>query len=253
MVCSSGVGFDPVVDGEPLRFSAAGVYNGVFTMWDDRTGSVWSSLDGRALAGDLAGLALAPRALQTVTWEAWLAEHPETTVLDADTGFAYGETCAGLTILSNCRALRVTSLGREGFSSFFRDSLADLDTRLPEATLVIGVRAGDEARAFPVDAPRDDAPSQSIVGGAPIVILEDAAGAPSLAYHRALTDGRVLDFVRRDGRVVDVQTGSAWRSDGVATDGPLRGVRLTWVTSLLSEWYGWVAFNPGSTIHPDAP
>ena len=222
-------------------------------MWDDRTGSVWSSLDGRALAGDLAGRALAPRALQTVTWEAWLAEHPKTTVLDADTGFAYGETCIGLTILSNCWVLRVTSLGREGFSSYFGDSLADIDARLPEATLVIGVRAGGEARAFPVDAPREDAPSQSIVGGFPIVILEDASGAPSLAYHRALTDGRVLDFVRRDSRVIDVQTGSVWRSDGVATDGPLRGVRLTFVTSMLTEWYGWAAFNPESTIHLGAP
>ena len=64
----------------------------------------------------------------------------------------------------------------------------------------------------------------SDVDGVPVVILADAEGEPSLAYHRALTDGTVLDFERSDdGAVRDEQTGSRWTSSGLAVDGELAG------------------------------
>lgn len=96
------------------------------------------------------------------------------------------------------------------------------------------------------------APMQDSVGGVPIVILEDVDGAPSLAYHRALTDGRVLDFERRDGAIFDVATGSRWSSSGLAIEGELAGLQLTFVTSFFTEWYGWAAFHPDSTIYDPA-
>jgi hypothetical protein len=114
---------------------------------------------------------------------------------------------------------------------------------------VIGVLAGDGVRAFPLQSAPLDAPMQDLVGGVPLVILEDAGGIPSVAYHRALTDGRVLDFVRREGRVFDVQTGSRWNSAGRAVEGDLAGVQLSFVTSFFTEWYGWAAFHPETTIY----
>ena len=49
-------------------------------MWDDATGTVWSHLDGVALDGDLAGEQLQILPLQTTTWAAWLADHPDTDI-----------------------------------------------------------------------------------------------------------------------------------------------------------------------------
>ena len=132
----------------------------------------------------------------------------------------------------------------------FLDTLDEIDTRLPDNEFVIGVLAGDGARAFPIVRAPLDAPMQDTVGGVPVVVLEDSTGAPSLAYHRALTDGRTLDFERRaDGAIVDVQTGSTWSSGGLAVAGELAGVQLTFVTSFFTEWYGWAAFNPSTTIY----
>lgn len=50
-------------------------------------------------------------------------------------------------------------------------------------------------------------------------------------------DGRTLSFEARDGRLVDVQTGSAWNpNDASAISGPLAGRRLTRVPAeLVSE------------------
>ena len=85
-----------------------------------------------------------------------------------------------------------------------------------------------------------------------MVVLEDSQGIPSLAYHRLLTDGRVLDFERRGDAIYDVQTGSRWTSSGLAVEGDLAGVQLAFVTSFFTEWYGWAAFHPDSTIFGEA-
>ena len=202
-------------------------------MIDDVTGSVWSHLDGMALEGKLAGRQLSIQPLQTTTWGAWVEQYPQTTVPDLDTGYQY----------------RRVTVGRPGLSNTFRNTLPELDERLPENELVIGVIAGAETRAFPVlDAP-EGAPMQDAVGGVPVVILEGSDGIPSLAYHRALTDGRVLDFERRPEGVFDLQTGSRWSASGLAVEGELAGVQLTFVTSFFTEWYGWAAFHPETTIY----
>ena len=203
-------------------------------MLDDFTASVWSHLDGRALDRDLAGTRLTILPLQTTTWEAWVAEYPRTTTPDVDTGYSYRQQ---------------VSIGRSGLSQMFRSSLLALDERLPDSELVIGVLAGVEARAFPIVLAPSDAPMQDSVGGLPVVILEGSDGIPSLAYHRALSDGRVLDFERSDGAIHDLQTGSRWNATGLAVEGDLAGVQLAFVTSFFTEWYGWAAFHPGTAIY----
>ena len=206
-------------------------------MWDDATGSVWSHLDGNALEGDLAGGRLTILPLQTTTWSAWVAEHPETTVPVMDTRYTY----------------RRGSIGGARLGGTFLDTLPELDTRLPSNAFVIGVLAGDEAWAFPLERVPAGAPMQADVGAVPVVIFEDAGGILSLAYHRGLTDGRVLDFARSpEGEVYDLQTGSVWGAGGVAVDGELAGVQLTFVTSFFTEWYGWAAFHPDTLIYEGA-
>lgn len=202
-------------------------------MWDEQTGTVWTHLDGVALSGPLATRQLRILPLQTTTWGAWTAEHPATTVPRVETGYTY----------------RQTRLGGSGLGRSFQETLPELDRRLPINELVIGVLAGSEARAFPIEATSNGAPMQDTVGGVPLAIFEDADGVPSLAYHRVLTDGRALDFVRREGALYDVQTGSRWSSRGLAVEGELAGVQLTFITSFFTEWYGWAAFHPETTIY----
>ena len=148
---------------------------------------------------------------------------------------------------------RLDAIGGAGLSGTFRDALDGVDPRLPDNELLIGVLAGDEAWAFPLDAIPDDAPMQASVGGVPVVISEDSLGIPSHAYHRVLSDGTTLDFARaEDGAITDVQTGSVWHPDGLALEGELAGVQLAFVTSFFTEWYGWAAFHPDTLIYDGA-
>ena len=69
-MCSSGVGFDPVIDGVRHTFEAAGLYNGLFVMSDRATGSVWTHYDGTVLQGPLAGqgIAMTIKPMAHTTW-----------------------------------------------------------------------------------------------------------------------------------------------------------------------------------------
>jgi hypothetical protein len=110
------------------------------------------------------------------------------------------------------------------------------------------VLAGSAALAFPLAA-QGGAPMQAQVDGVPVVILEDAEGVPSLAYHRMLSDGRVLNFERVDGAIYDAETRTRWSPSGLGLEGELAGVQLTFVTSFFTEWYGWAAFHPETDIY----
>ncbi len=201
-------------------------------MVDDATGTTWGHLDGLAVAGPLAGQQLTILPLQMTTWGSWLAANPTTTVIDIDTGYQYREQ---------------VRLGQDALRGAFLDTLGELDDRFPAGELVIGVLAGSEAMVFPLAAQGSE-PMQAEVDGVPVVILEDAEGAPSLAYHRALSDGRILSFERRDGSIYDIETGTLWSPSGLGLEGELTGLQLTFVTSFFTEWYGWAAFHPQTRI-----
>ena len=51
------------------------------------------------------------------------------------------------------------------------------------------------------------------------------------------------------GLLRDNETATTWRlADGVATDGPLEGRRLTRVAAHSAFWFGWQGFFPRSAV-----
>ncbi len=90
-LCDSAVVFRRDVAGESLEFGVSGLlYNSNLLLYDRRPGAVgeslWSQLQGRAIAGPAAAagrtLAVLPAAL--VSWGDWLAARAQTTVLELD-------------------------------------------------------------------------------------------------------------------------------------------------------------------------
>ena len=58
-------------------------------MYDEETKSLWSTLKGEPVVGELVGkgIQLVPMHVVTTTWGQWRKLHPDTTVLSLDTGF----------------------------------------------------------------------------------------------------------------------------------------------------------------------
>ena len=207
-------------------------------MRDRETGTIWAHLDGTASQGPLEGERLRWVPMPQMTWGQWKADHPETLVLDPDTPFAqrYGP-------------VQIGTVGR--------DETSFGDDRMPSNALVVGVEANGEFVGFPLDLlDMEDGVVNAEVGGQPVVVLYDPGSLTGIAYSRAL-NGRTLVFEAagpKDGpvRMTDRETGTLWNIHGKAISGPLSGAAVTFVPSLISEWYGWSGYHPDTGLY-DGP
>lgn len=238
MVCSSGVSFDPVLDGTRLTFGFEGVWQGTAVLYDRDTGSLWMHVTGACFDGPRAGRRLRPLATSThTTWGAWRRAHPETDVMAPDPRFARRYFSP-----DDARS------GNPWLSSQFDATITLRDPRLRLSDLLLGVTVGDAARAYPLDALRaTSGVVEDDLGGVPLTVWFDAPSRTAVVFDARAGD-RVRSFVRRDGGFVERETGSRFGLDGVARDGPLAGTRLARPASLLAEWYGWFAHHPATTV-----
>lgn len=244
-VCNSGVAYDPVVDGKRRLFNVFGLYRGVMAMIDPSTQTVWSHLVGEALLGPDKGKTLAALPVVNTTWGEWKRLHPETTTPAWDARYR------------RYYSQKVVS-GRDYLPPMFRLTLQGLaDDRLAPNALVLTVRVEGQARAYPY-ATLEKAPDvvQETVGTTPLVAFYTPQPQTGAAFDRRL-DGRTLDFTRvpdGQGPFTDRQTHSQWTVEGRSIAGPLAGRQLTRLVSLQSEWYGWSAYFPQTTVYtPPAP
>jgi hypothetical protein len=242
VVCSSGVGFNPVVDGQRHFFEIFGLFNAVMVMNDKETGSIWTHIGGEAVDGPLEGASMKILPMQQVSWEKWREVHPDTLVLSDDTPYK--------------EFYRRTGMGTAGLGPEFVASIVYWDTRLPENQVVLGVNVGDSFRAYPVhEIVFADGVLNDTLEDEPIVLIVDGDSAFSAVYSRKVA-GEELNFDVADGQefaLMDRETGSIWNIEGQATAGPLEGESLTFVTSFLAEWYGWSAYHPETGIFGAAP
>lgn len=167
------------------------------------------------------------------TWGEWRDLHPDTLVPIWETGFE--------------DRYREHDPGRPGISQRFEDTLLNIDDRLAENELVLGAGVGVEQRAYVLgDLPDGLATTHDVLGSHPIVVFSDTGNDFALAYS-AVVDGDVRTFDVVDGSIVD-NRGTTWDVTGLATAGPDAGVRLQFVTSFVTEWYGWAAYYPETDI-----
>jgi hypothetical protein len=86
-LCNSALAFDRRLGDRLLTFGTSGkLYRSDLVMYDRQTESLWSQIEGRAIAGHLTGEELERVPVQTVTWDQWRAAHPDGQVLSRDTG-----------------------------------------------------------------------------------------------------------------------------------------------------------------------
>ncbi|MCA1652435.1 MAG: DUF3179 domain-containing protein [Acidobacteria bacterium] len=98
-LCGTVIPFESQARGRSFRFGTSGLlYRSNKLMFDEETHSLWSTFEGVPVVGPLtgSGVTLQAHAVVTTTWKEWRTEHPNTTVLSLDTGYArdYAEGAA---------------------------------------------------------------------------------------------------------------------------------------------------------------
>jgi hypothetical protein len=165
------------------------------------------------MAGELKGRKLKPLPADMVTWSAWKRDYPETTVLD------------------------MSRTKRAYTSEFYRN---------PQ-DFVLGFIGNFGMRHCSFATMMKHPVLNSDVRGLPLLITFDRASTSARVFSRTLA-GQVLTFATVDQLTLrDDQTKSVWnRAAGVATDGPLKGKRLTPHVAIVSYTKKWKQFHPDS-------
>ena len=89
-LCGSAILYDGRVGDEVYEFGTSGLlYRSNKLMYDRTTRTLWEQYTGEPVWGSLVGSGIRLDILPVVvtTWQAWYADHPDTTVLSIDTGF----------------------------------------------------------------------------------------------------------------------------------------------------------------------
>jgi Protein of unknown function (DUF3179) len=225
----------------------AGIYNGLFVMSDRQTGSVWTHYDGTILTGPLteSGLGMEIEPILHLRWSDWLDRYPASSVLAWDENFA--------------DRYEAYEPGQAGLGPEFVQTLLPLDERLPESELVLGVDTGTASTAYVLGDAEGLTVLNEEVGDLAVVVIIDRASLFGIAYE-ATVDGirrrfhvePGLEAGQEKGQIVD-DTGALWALDGSALDGSGPDGQLVFVTSFVTEWYGWAAYHPETEIYDRGP
>ena len=236
-LCGTAIPYHSNVGGEHRTFGTSGLlYRSNKLMFDHETRSLWSTLLGEPVIGELVGSKLKLDYLPIVTtrWGEWRSRHPDTTVLSLDTGHE--------------RDYREGRAYRDYFSNdALMFDVPERDRRLKNKDEVLAMllspASGGEEEALAVSARflRKNTVFRTELAGRTLTIVTTSAGANRVFNTRDRRFERLLD----DDRLLD-DGGQTWQ---VTEDALVSGdVRLERVPAYRAFWFGWFAQFPETRL-----
>jgi hypothetical protein len=234
-LCGSGILYDTsnTNSTDPFVFGSSGLlYQSNKLMFERKTHSLWSQFTGRPVVGELVGteLALPTLPLVTTSWQKWLAQHPQTKVLDIHTGHK-----------------RDYSPGA-AYGKYFKSpklmfpTLTD-DRQLKQKELVFGLRMSGIDRAWPLSVFAGGRVINDQVGVLKLVLIGDAQTRTVRAYRRGNNE---FSAVPQTDSVL-VAAGVEWQRTEAALISP-EGLQLSRLPGHLSFWFAWHNYLGGETL-----
>ena len=231
-LCGSAILYDGRHEGEVYRFGTSGLlYRSNKLMYDRNTRSLWEQYTGEPAWGSLVGSGIKLETLSVVhtTWESWFADHPDTKVLDIDTGFNrdYGPGVAYRDYWANSDLIFPAP---------------DRDGPLARKDSVYAVRIEGVVAAYPIDLLASKGLIEDEIGGRPVVVIATTDGSGGRAYESGglgfeISDLAAGTLVSDDGRGWRLTEAALVAEDGTELE-RLPGHNSFWfaVTNHASNW-----------------
>lgn len=251
-VCNTGIRYNVLSHGRAIKLDFYGLYNGVVCLCERESEGVFLQVDGRIINGPRMGTQLPFGSLLDTTWGNWKKLHPQTVVMSPDTPFQKFYSPKG----------KPEPRGYPAFPrGYFKPTVTRVDKRLPPFEKVLAVTLTEEGkpeaaslrRAYPVAALKEaNNAVNDTIGTTPVAVFLEPDTMTASALLRTL-DGKTLTFEARRGEgdkvaFYDKETGTRWSIEGLGEEGPLAGKILRPIDNHLSQWYGWSAYFPDTTL-----
>ena len=238
------------IKGEPTTFGTSGMlYRSNKVMYDRLTNSLWNQLTGEPVIGPLwdSGIKLDFFAVLLTTWEEWLELHPDTTVLDQETGVYAAE----FYLPENDPQAIYYDYFNAPDTMF---PVPDRDHRLDAKDVVLGVQLNDSYKAYSSIALRQHRIVNDVVGGEEILVLGSDASQGARAYYRG---GKSFELGPKDDvsnpgipSVVTDTDGETWRvTEEFLVNKEDESDKLARIPTHMSFWFGWFQFHPDTELY----
>ncbi len=230
----------PVGDAE---FGVSGLLFQTNLIMYDRSGpneSLWPQMLRGARCGPSDGTPLPMLPAFETTWQGWQQLYPDTKVITSNTDFdrPYQSYPYGSYDSENSREL-LFPIG------------APIDNRRPPKERILGIPDGTGGVAYPYGELADMGEVAVVSGSTSVgdfVVLWESFRQGAMAFEPRL-NGEPVTLEVVDGKIVDAETGSEWRMDGVATSGPLAGQALEPIEeAFVAFWFAWADFYPDTEL-----
>jgi hypothetical protein len=245
-----------VIDGRTLHFTNAGLYDGLFTLYDAETHTLWNHITGDAEYGPMLGRTLGPpgNQLQMSVKQALEMDPKMEIAISGRTYFAGGRqfgTAKGFAPAGGRGGGGGGSQGPRGpnpdakMNDRFAGTLGKEDLRRPRMELGLGVWTPNARRYYPMTRIREK-------GG---VIVDRIDGKPLVVYIDPDTNNLAAIHVRAAGATmrgkdIVLDNGSVVRQ-GVLLDRGGKRMAMERPQQLFTRWYGWALTFPGGEVFGD--
>lgn len=200
-LCGSGIVFASNAGEGHLVFGVSGLlYDSDVLLFDRNSESLWSQLMGKAISGPLKGTELPQIPARHTTWKDWFAQYPESLVMSTETGF-------------NRNYERSPYINYTKTRRLYFDVSNKAPRGLHTKEMVLGIRVGDTAKAYPFSSLAQHGESS----------FEDRIGDVELTVHWR----------------EEAQTAWATDADGIE------------VPTTIAYWFAWYTFNPQTLLFED--
>jgi len=230
VVCNTGVGLTPLVDGQVHHFQARGLYNGLFLMWDEESGTYWNHITGEALYGPLAGTRLELANVLHTTPAQSLAEDEQTRI--AVSGQSPRRRRGGRSWVDRVPVLR----------GMFRSTIDEEDDRRPTMDIGLGIWGDSVARYYALDivVENDAVVIDSFAGRRLLVFVEPSANVLWAQYTSA-------DSAWWEGKDLRLSNGELIHQ-GVTYDNEGERVPAERPLQVFTRWYGFALTFPHTEV-----
>ncbi len=255
-LCGAAIAYEGrMPDGQEITFGTSGfLYRSNKLMYDRPTRTLWNQLTGEPVLGELADSDIKLEILPIVltAWADWLAQHPDTLVLDRETGVYPGEFYEPGVLYGDYFASERTM-----FPVWQRSDL------LPDKDFVYALHLDGVPKAYDVKTLAAEGVVNDRLGQTPLVLVAGDMVTVNGFNRRAgpvtyTNGGEVRAYARGDevfspgpeaGILVDA-AGQEWQVTEEALLGP-DGQTAPRINGHLAYWFGWYAFFPNTELYPE--